>query len=114
MLLIAHQYSRHLGDLYGGQQMGRMARKSLGLEHGGGTAFYNFEQIPVPKHFITGWSSKLNHFELTDAEKQAIVAEANLVFSLNIGLFEELEGNPMTSMFRLAFDGVMHGLKRKL
>ena len=42
-LLIAHQYTRYLGDLFGGQMMGGMATRSLGLEDGEGIAFYNFE-----------------------------------------------------------------------
>jgi len=33
-LLIGHQYTRYLGDLFGGQMMGGMATKSLGLEAG--------------------------------------------------------------------------------
>merc|ERR1719436_1513295 len=33
-LLIAHQYTRYLGDLFGGQMMGGMAVDSLGLTDG--------------------------------------------------------------------------------
>eukprot|EP00747_Dinoflagellata_sp_TGD_P207306 gnl/TRDRNA2_/TRDRNA2_80885_c0_seq1.p1 gnl/TRDRNA2_/TRDRNA2_80885_c0~~gnl/TRDRNA2_/TRDRNA2_80885_c0_seq1.p1 ORF type:complete len:317 (+),score=74.70 gnl/TRDRNA2_/TRDRNA2_80885_c0_seq1:53-1003(+) len=109
-LLIAHQYTRYLGDLFGGQMMGGMATKSLGLEDGKGIAFYNFEEIPSTKAFITEWYAKLNGLDLSDKEKEAIVDEANLVFRLNIDLFDELDGNPVVPMFRLALDS----LKQKL
>ena len=39
-LLVAHQYTRYLGDLFGGQMMGGMASRSLDLANGDGTAFY--------------------------------------------------------------------------
>jgi len=46
--------------------------------------------------------TKLNLLELTDAQKQAIVDEGNLVFALNIEVFEELEGNPVQALWTLA------------
>merc|ERR1719314_31227 len=101
-LLIAHQYTRYLGDLFGGQMMGGMATKSLGLEDGKGIAFYNFEEIPETRAFIDEWYTKLNKLELTEAQKEEIVDEANHVFRLNIELFDELDGNPIMPMFKLA------------
>jgi len=92
-LLIAHQYSRYLGDLFGGQMMGNMATKSLNLRDGKGIEFYQFHDIPDTSDFITYWYRKLNQLDLTAEEKQAIVDEANLVFALNIEIFEELEGS---------------------
>jgi len=98
-LLIAHQYSRYLGDLFGGQMMGGMATQSLGLDEGKGVAFYEFEGIESTSDFIVDWYRKLNRLDLSDKEKEAIVDEANLVFGLNIGLFEELEGSPLKAMW---------------
>lgn len=112
-LLIAHQYTRYLGDLFGGQMMGGMASKSLGLEEGKGIAFYNFADIPDTKEFITEWYTKLNDLKLTEAQKQAIVDEANLVFQLNIQLFDELDGNPIAPLFRLALDALRQKLGLK-
>merc|ERR1719253_1833065 len=83
-LLIAHQYSRYLGDLFGGQMMGGMATKSLDLREGVGVSFYQFDGIDNTGDFITSWYSKLNALDLTDEEKRAIVDEANHVFALNI------------------------------
>ena len=135
-LLVAHMYTRYLGDLFGGQMMGGMARRSMGLEEAKGTAFYEFDDIKATKPFIEEWYAKLNPhrnpnpypnpsrnrtltvtvtltltltrypklnlLELTDAQKQAIVDEGNLVFALNIEVFEELEGNPVQALWTLA------------
>ena len=101
-LLIAHQYTRYLGDLFGGQMMGGMARKSLRLEEGHGTSFYEFDDITDTKAFIESWYGQLNELELTDDQRLAIVDEGNRVFALNIELFEELEGNPAKAVLALA------------
>ena len=95
-------YTRYLGDLFGGQMMGGMARRSLGLDAGSGTAFYTFDDVPDSKGFIEEWYSRLNELDLTEAQKQELVDEANLVFALNIEIFEELEGNPAQALWTLA------------
>merc|ERR1719327_729141 len=92
LLLVAHMYTRYLGDLFGGQMMGGMARNSLKLDDGMGTKFYEFEDIANTKQFIEDWYTRLNALDLDDAQKTAIIDEANLVFGLNIKLFQELEG----------------------
>lgn len=101
-LLVAHMYTRYLGDLFGGQMMGGMARRSLQLDAGKGTSFYEFDDIPQTKDFIEAWYGRLNELELSDAQKQEIVDEGNLVFALNIEVFEELEGNPVSALWTLA------------
>ena len=86
-LMVGHLYSRYLGDLFGGQMMSGMASKSLGERVGdaqGGLAFYDFADISDTKDFITEWYSTLNELDLTDAQREAIVEEANVVFRLNI------------------------------
>lgn len=109
-LLVAHQYTRYLGDLFGGQMMGGMASRSLNLENGEGTAFYTFDDIPSANNFIGGWYESLNELDLTKEQKEEIVDEANLVFDLNIGLLQELDGSPIKAMLTLA----INSLKKKL
>lgn len=103
-LLVAHQYTRYLGDLFGGQMMGGMATRSLNLDKGKGVAFYTFEDIPKVKDFITDWYRRLNKLDLTEAQKQEIVDEANLVFYLNIEIFEELEGSAVGAFWSLVWN----------
>ena len=105
-LMIAHQYTRYLGDLFGGQMMGGMASRSLSLENGDGTAFYTFDDIPSTKDFITEWYIRLNNLDLTQQQKEEIVDEANLVFALNIDVLQELEGSPLKAMLTLAVNSL--------
>lgn len=103
-LLVAHQYTRYLGDLFGGQMMGGMARRSLDLKDGQGTAFYTFDDIPSAKDYITEWYTRLNALDLTEKQKEKIVDEANLVFDLNIGILQELDGSPLLAVWTLAIN----------
>ena len=105
-LMVAHQYTRYLGDLFGGQMMANMATRSLNLENGQGTAFYTFEDIPSAKDFITEWYTNLNSLDLTQKQKEEIVDEANLVFALNIDVLQELSGSPFTAVWTLAVNSL--------
>lgn len=112
-LLIGHQYSRYLGDLFGGQMMGSMASKSLSLEKGTGTAFYSFDDIDNTRDYITEWYTKLNNLDLTQEQKDEIVDEANLVFDLNIGIFEELEGSALKALWSFSINSIKDKLGMK-
>jgi heme oxygenase len=90
-LLIAHMYARYLGDLFGGQMIRTVARSTLELDEGFGTRFYEFDDIPKVKEFIERWSTRLNQLHLNEKQQLSIVREANRVFSLNIGIFNELD-----------------------
>jgi len=105
-LLVAHQYTRYLGDLFGGQMMGGMAQRTLGLQGGQGTAFYQFEGIPDTKAFIDAWYARLNAQPFDPAARAAIVDEGNRVFTYNIALFEELEGAWWRAAWALAVRGL--------
>ena len=111
LLLIGHQYSRYLGDLFGGQMMAGMATKSMGLQsESGGIDFYAFPDIDDTKAFIEMWYASLNQLDISEARKQEIVDEANVVFALNIEVFEELEGSALQAVWLMA----MSTFKEKL
>mmetsp|Transcript_6304 Transcript_6304/g.13032 ORF Transcript_6304/g.13032 Transcript_6304/m.13032 type:complete len:295 (-) Transcript_6304:254-1138(-) len=111
-LLVAHQYTRYLGDLFGGQMMAGMATKSLGLDGGGaGIQFYDFPAIDDNRKFIEEWYSQSNQLRFSEQEKQALVDEANLVFALNIGVFDELEGSAAGAVWRVAAAAFMERLR---
>lgn len=110
-LFIAHQYTRYLGDLFGGQMMGGMASRSMELpSDGSGIQFFTFNSIKSTKEFIDEWYTKLNSLELTSQERQNIVDEANLVFDLNIGIFEELEGSPWQALWTMTISSIKEKL----
>lgn len=103
-LLVAHQYTRYLGDLFGGQMMGGMATRSLSLDKGKGVSFYTFNDIPKVNVFITDWYKRLNELDLSEVQKQEIVDEANLVFLLNIEILAELEGSASGAFWTLVWN----------
>jgi heme oxygenase len=65
-LLVAHSYTRYLGDLSGGQILSKRARKAFALPEGQGTAFYEFEHIEDPTAFKDVYRERLNAIPLTD------------------------------------------------
>ncbi|GAX26814.1 heme oxygenase 1 [Fistulifera solaris] len=92
LLLLAHAYTRYLGDLSGGKVLARVARRALSLSKSNdGLEFYHFEHIPSMKLFKDHYRQALDALLLTEEQIQRIVAEANVAFCLNMRLFEELD-----------------------
>ena len=92
-LMVAHSYTRYMGDLSGGRVLMRIARRMLELPAGSddGVRFYLFERIPEPKAFKTHYRQALNSLCVPEDLATKIVDEANHAFHLNIGLFRELD-----------------------
>ncbi|XP_012656624.2 heme oxygenase 1 [Otolemur garnettii] len=91
-LLVAHTYTRYLGDLSGGQVLKKIAQKALDLPSSGeGLAFFTFPNIVSATKFKQLYRSRMNSLEMTPEVKQRVVEEAKTAFLLNIQLFEELQ-----------------------
>ena len=71
------------------------------------------DAIPNTKNFIEAWYRQLNELNFDEEQKQAIVDEGNLVFALNIEVFEELEGNPVQALWTLATESLRSALGLK-
>ncbi|KAJ0001381.1 hypothetical protein NQD34_006401 [Periophthalmus magnuspinnatus] len=92
VLLVAHAYTRYMGDLSGGQVLKKVAQRALKLPPTGeGLEFYHFEGIHSPKAFKQLYRSRMNELELDVETKKRLVAEAVKAFHLNIKVFEELD-----------------------
>lgn len=93
LLLLAHAYTRYLGDLSGGKVLARVAARALHLDRHTmeGLAFYTFDKIPSAKRFKDSYRQALDDLPLTAAQIEGLVAEANVAFCLNMRLFEELD-----------------------
>ncbi len=87
---IAHHYTRYLGDLSGGQAIGRILGRAFGLEAGQGVDFYEFPTIEKVKLYKDNYRTNLDGLDLTPAEQTAVVAEVKVAFALNQALFDEL------------------------
>ncbi|MFB9312584.1 heme oxygenase (biliverdin-producing) [Nocardioides plantarum] len=87
--LAAHHYTRYLGDLSGGQAIGRILDRSFDLD-GAGVAFYDFAEIPKPKPYKDAYRARLDALHLDEAAVARVVAEVKVVFGLNQAVFVEL------------------------
>ena len=87
-LLLAHAYVRYLGDLSGGQVLGRIVRASFRLPSTAGTAFYDFGRAPGAAALGARFRSALDAATVSDAD--AVLAEAKAAFERHRALFEAL------------------------
>ncbi|KAJ8398771.1 hypothetical protein AAFF_G00419680 [Aldrovandia affinis] len=92
VLLVAHTYTRYMGDLSGGQVLKKVAQRAMKLPATGeGLNFYQFDGINSAKAFKQLYRSRMNELELDGPTKEKIVAEANMAFQFNVEVFSELE-----------------------
>lgn len=92
-MLIAHLYTRYIGDLSGGQILKKIAVNAMNLNEGEGTNFYEFAQIPDEKAFKNMYRATMDSLPITPEKADTIVEEANGAFHHNMNMFQELEGN---------------------
>lgn len=103
-LLVAHSYTRYLGDLSGGQILKNIAVNAMNLTDGEGTAFYEFETISDEKAFKNQYRATLNELPIDEATADRIVDEANDAFGQNMKMFMELEGNLVKAIGQMLFN----------
>lgn len=91
--LMAHHYTRYLGDLSGGRVICAALDRTFGLR-GVGLAFYQF---PVrPKPYKDSYRARLDALPLGANEIDRIVDEVKLAFGLNHALLDELADHTAT------------------
>lgn len=100
-LLIAHHYTRYIGDLSGGQILKGIAKKALNPREGEGLHFYDFPLIEDAKAFKTEYRSTLDNLKLSREQKDALIEEANYAFKLNMDMFNEMKGSATKSLLVL-------------
>jgi len=100
-LLIAHHYTRYIGDLSGGQILKGIAKKALNPPEGEGLHFYDFPRIEDAKEFKTEYRSTLDNLNLSREQKDALIEESNYAFKLNMDMFNEMKGSATKSLLVL-------------
>lgn len=90
-LLVAHSYTRYLGDLSGGQILKRLIAEQLGPDGASATAFYEFPEIPDANAFKQEYRAALDALPFDQAQQDQVVAESLAAFDLNARLFEALD-----------------------
>ena len=100
-LLIAHHYTRYMGDLSGGQILKGIAQKALNLKEDG-LAFYEFPDIWDKKGFKESYRRVLDTMiPATQKDVDSVVVEANYAFRLNMYMFEEIQGDAAKSFSKI-------------
>lgn len=89
ILLVGHLYTRYLGDLSGGQAIGRALERAFGLVQGAGVAFYRFGVTECGR-LRDSFRARLDQIVLDRASAELVVAEAGSAFEHTERLFEEL------------------------
>lgn len=105
-LLIAHSYTRYIGDLSGGQILKKIAQNGMNLTEGEGTSFYEFKQITDERSFKKEYRARLDALPIDDAAADRIVEEANDAFGMNMKVFKELEGNLIKAIGLAVFNAM--------
>ncbi|XP_078519029.1 heme oxygenase 2 isoform X2 [Lissotriton helveticus] len=91
-LLVAHTYTRYMGDLSGGQVLKKVAQRALHLPSTGeGIQFYMFENVTNALRFKQLYRARMNALELDSRTKERIVEEAVEAFLFNMKVFDELD-----------------------
>nr|YP_009398471.1 Heme oxygenase [Lophocladia kuetzingii]ARW67657.1 Heme oxygenase [Lophocladia kuetzingii] len=111
-LLIAHAYTRYMGDLSGGQILKKIAQNAMQLPPNLGTAFYDFILIKDEKVFKNSYRDSLNNVPLSKIEVDQIIVEANIAFNLNMKIFQELNSNLIKIMLMLLLSSI-NNFRRK-
>ncbi len=88
--LLAHHYTRYLGDLSGGQAIGKILDREFALR-GAGLAFYDFDVRVKP--YKDGYRDRLDGLGLAPADVDRVVNEVRVAFGLNQAVFDELSAN---------------------
>jgi heme oxygenase (biliverdin-producing, ferredoxin) len=83
--LIAHAYTRYLGDLSGGQILQRLLTRSLDLQPSE-LSFYDFAQFPDLDALKTDYREAIDGAGALVGDPQAVIEEGAIAFSLNIDL----------------------------
>ena len=88
--LVAHAYVRYLGDLSGGQMMGRSVAKTYEAGEAG-TNFYNFNGVADVNGRKNAYRAVLSALPLTPKEQDEVVQEAIAGFDYARRMFEDLD-----------------------
>lgn len=84
-LLLAHAYTRYLGDLSGGQVMRTLLSQTMDLDDGA-LRFYAFPQVSDVAAQRTAFRAGLDCAPLDAAQRAAVIEEAAVAFMHNIAI----------------------------
>lgn len=90
-LLVAHHYTRYLGDLSGGQAIAAKLAANLGLTPDRGLALYQFPEIGPAPRFKAFYRDLLDNADWSAEQRDDFIAEVKVAYQLNLGVFRSLD-----------------------
>lgn len=87
---VAHHYTRYLGDLSGGQFIGRVVRRVFDIDATSGAAFFDFPGIADATSLKDGYRERLDTAAWDDAERSRIIDEIRRAYRLNTDVLDSL------------------------
>lgn len=90
--LLAHHYVRYLGDLSGGQVIGRVLARVYGFPEGRGTTFYRFDLVPSPKAHKVRYRERLDALPWAEVDRRRLIDEIGQAYRSNAEVLMALGG----------------------
>ena len=87
---MAHHYVRYLGDISGGQVIAARLGALYGIDPDA-LNFYDFTAIGKIPPYRNGYRQRIDEMRLAEAERAALISEAQAAFAFNSGIFAELD-----------------------
>jgi heme oxygenase len=87
--LVAHHYTRYLGDLSGGQAIAALVGRHYGATQEQ-LNFYRFTKIEDIVRYKDSYRSALDSLEISSEQIEELVQEVQLAFAFNQRVFEDL------------------------
>jgi len=88
--LIAHAYTRYLGDLNGGRALRGLLVRAMGLPRSS-LSFYEFPAIAELEAFKTDYRAAIDRAGAEIADRERVIGEARLAFRLNIAVSDSVQ-----------------------
>lgn len=87
---VAHHYTRYMGDLSGGQYIGRIAASTYGLTAERGVAFYRFDAIDDLDGYKQAYRRRLDDLDWDATERARVIDEIHAAYRHNSALLAAL------------------------
>lgn len=87
--LLAHHYTRYMGDMAGGQAISRLMQRHYNIETSF-LSFYDFSELGDLHHYRKQYRQLLDLLPWSPTEQAEFIAESETAYRLNIALFDEL------------------------
>lgn len=89
-LLLAHHYTRYLGDLSGGQFIGRAIARAFGDTVANAMSWFNFDELGDLTEYKDNYRAHLDALNLSDADAVALIDEVHAAYTLNTDVLDAL------------------------